>query len=76
MRIIRKESTHDEVEISRPFYMVLHICGCYYGREVTRMSDYELLMIMLTILALLFTACGFLMALLSFLDKREKKQKK
>ncbi len=40
------------------------------------MSDYELLMIMLTILALLFTACGFLLALLGFLDKRDKKRKK
>ncbi len=40
------------------------------------MSDYELLMIMLTVLALLFTACGFLLALLSFLDKRNNKRKK
>ena len=40
------------------------------------MTDYEILMIMLTLLALLFTACGFLLALLSFLDKRNNKLKK
>lgn len=39
------------------------------------MTDYEILMIMLTLLALLFTACGFLLALLSFLDKRNNKLK-
>ncbi len=39
------------------------------------MTDYEILMIMLTITALLFTACGFLIALLNFLDKRNNKQK-
>ncbi|SCY17660.1 hypothetical protein SAMN04487829_2633 [Pseudobutyrivibrio sp. NOR37] len=40
------------------------------------MSDYEMLMIMLTILALLLTACGFLLALLDFLEKRNNKRKK
>jgi hypothetical protein len=40
------------------------------------MSDYEMLMIMLTILALLLKACGFLLALLDFLDKRNNKRKK
>jgi len=40
------------------------------------MTDYETLMIVLSILALLFTACGFLLALLSFLDKRNDKRKK
>ena len=39
------------------------------------MTDYEIFMVMLTILALLFTACGFLLALLSFLDKRNKRKK-
>ena len=39
------------------------------------MTDYEILMIMLTISALLFTACGFLIALLSFLDQRNNKRK-
>ena len=39
------------------------------------MTDYEILMIMLTLLALLFTACGFLLALLSFLDKRNNSEK-
>ncbi len=39
------------------------------------MTDYEILMIMLTLLALLFTACGFLLALLNFLDKRNKRKK-
>ena len=40
------------------------------------MTEYEILMIMLTVLALLFTACSFLPALLNFLDKRNDKRKK
>ena len=39
------------------------------------MTDYEILMIMLTITEFLFKACGFLIALLNFLDKRNNKQK-
>lgn len=40
------------------------------------MTDYEILMIMLTILALLFTDSGFLLALLSYLNTRNHKRKK
>ena len=39
------------------------------------MSDYEILTIVLEILVLPFTACSFLLALLSFLDKRNNKRK-
>ena len=45
------------------------------GREVAPVSDYEIIMIMLGILALPFTACSFLLALLNFLDKRNSKRK-
>ena len=44
------------------------------GREVAPVSDYEILMIVLGILALPFTACSFLLALLSFLDKKSKRK--
>ena len=45
------------------------------GREVAPVSDYEIIMIMLCILVLPFTACSFLLALLNFLDKRNSKRK-
>ena len=39
------------------------------------MTDYEIIMIMLGILALLFSANSLLIALLNFLDKRNDKRK-
>ena len=46
------------------------------GREVAPVSDYEILMIVLAIIVLPFTACSFLLALLNYLDnKRDNKRK-
>lgn len=47
----------------------------YIRREVAYMSDYEMIMIFLGILALLVSSGGLLIALLNFLDKRNNKQK-
>ena len=73
MRFIRAESTHDRVVVSRA-YMVSKQLDTN-GREVAPVSDYEIIMIMLGILVLPFTACSFLLALLNFLDKRNSKRK-
>ncbi len=73
MRFNRTESTHDRVVVSRA-YMVSEQLDTN-GREVAPVSDYEIIMIMLGILVLPFTACSFLLALLNFLDKRNSKRK-
>jgi len=39
------------------------------------MTDYEIIMIILEVLALLISSSGMLVALLSFLEKRSKKHK-
>ena len=39
------------------------------------MTDYEIIMIFLGILALLVSSSGFVVALLTFLDKRNKRKK-
>lgn len=44
----------------------------YIGREVAQMTDYEIIMILLGVLALLNSFGGFIIALLTFLDKRKK----
>ena len=44
----------------------------YIGREVAHMTEYEIIMIFLGILALLISFGGLLIALLTFLDKRNK----
>ena len=54
--------------------MVVHL-DVTNGREVAPVSDYEIIMIVLGILVLPFTACSFLLALLTFLDKRNNKRK-
>ena len=53
--------------------MVVHL-DVTNGREVAPVSDYEILMIVLGILALPFMACSFLLALLTFLDKKSKRK--
>ena len=73
MRFIRAESPHDRVVVPRA-YMVSKQLDTN-GREVAPVSDYEIIMIMLGILVLPFTACSFLLALLNFLDKRNSKRK-
>ena len=74
MRFIRKlnRSTHDRVVVSRA-YMVVHL-DVTNGREVAPVSDYEIIMIVLGILALPFAACNSLLALLTFLDKKSKRK--
>ena len=66
------ESTHDRVVVSRTNMVVL--MDVTNGREVAPVSDYEILMIVLGILALPFMACSFLLALLTFLDKKSKRK--
>ncbi len=47
----------------------------YIGREVACMTAYEIVMVVLGILALLVSSGGLLIALLTFLDKRNKRKK-
>ena len=44
------------------------------GREVAPVSDYEMLMVVLGIIALPIMSCNLLLALLDFLDKRNKRK--
>ena len=53
--------------------MVVHL-DVTNGREVAPVSDYEIIMIVLGILALPFAACNSLLALLTFLDKKSKRK--
>ena len=46
----------------------------YNGREVVHMTAYETIMVFLGILALLISFGGLLIALLTFLDKRNKRK--
>lgn len=46
----------------------------YIGREVAQMTDYEIIMIFLGILALLVSFGGLLVALLTFLNKKNKRK--
>lgn len=46
----------------------------YIGREVVHMTDYEIIMIFLGIISLLISLGGLLIALLTFLDKRNKRK--
>ncbi len=62
------ESTHDRVVASRVYTGIPE----YIGREVSHMTAYEIIMILLGILALLISFGGLLVALLTFLDKRNK----
>lgn len=47
----------------------------YIGREVVHMTAYEIIMIFLGIIGLLISFGGLLIALLTFLDKRNKRKK-
>lgn len=70
--ILSWKSTHDRVVASRPMKT-----GSpeYIGREVVRMTAYEIIMIFLGIIGLLISFGGLLIALLTFLDKRNKRKK-
>ena len=45
----------------------------YIGKGVVRMTAYEIVMVVLGILGLLIAFGGFIVALLTFLDKRKRK---
>jgi len=47
--------------------------GEYIREEEMQMTDYEIIMIFLGIIGLPISSCGLLIALISFLDKRDKK---
>jgi len=63
------ESTHDRVVASRVYETGLPE---YIGREVALMTAFEIISIFLRILALLMSFGSLLIALLAFLDKRNK----
>lgn len=65
----QKESTHDRVVASRANDTEQ---SEYIGREVAHITAYEIIMIFLGILALLISFGGLIVALLTFLDKRNK----
>ena len=63
------ESAHDRVVASRVYETGLPE---YIGREVALMTAFEIISIFLEILALLMSFGSMLIALLAFLDKRNK----
>ena len=60
------ESTHDRVVASR--------ANEYIGREVAPMTAYEIISIFIGILALLMSFGSLIVALLAFLNKRNKRK--
>ena len=71
VRILFKESTHDRVVASRVYDTVQPE---YIGREVAPMTAYEIITIFIGILALLMSFGSLIVALLAFLDKRNKRK--
>ena len=71
IRILFKESTHDRVVASRVYDIGLPE---YIGREVAPMTSYEIISIFIGILALLMSFGSLIVALLAFLDKRNKRK--
>ena len=65
------ESTHDRVVASRVYDTDLPE---YIGREVAPMTAYEIITIFIGILALLMSFGSLIVALLAFLDKRNKRK--
>ena len=65
------ESAHDRVVASRVYETGLPE---YIGREVALMTAFEIISIFLGILALLMSFGSMLIALLAFLDKRNKQK--
>ena len=70
-RIIITESTHDRVVTSRVYE---NRQAEYIGREVAPMTAYEIISIFIGILALLMSFGSLIVALLAFLDKRNKRK--
>lgn len=71
VRILLKESNHDRVVSSRVYDTGLPE---YIGREVAPMTAYEIISIFIGILALLMSFGSLIVALLAFLDKRNKRK--
>ena len=69
--ISSKESTHDRVVASRVYDTGLTE---YIGREVAPMTAYEIISIFIGILALLMSFGSLIVALLTFLNKRNKRK--
>ena len=67
------ESTHDRVVASRVYDTGLPE---YIGREVAPMTAYEIITIFIGILALLMSFGSLIIALLAFLDKRNRNKRK
>ncbi len=65
------KSTHDRVAASRLLETGIPE---YIRREVMLMTAYETIMVFLGILALLISFGGLIIALLTFLDKRNKRK--
>ncbi|MDO4522512.1 MAG: hypothetical protein Q4B57_05120, partial [Eubacteriales bacterium] len=65
------ESTHDRVVASRHFNPGLPE---YIRREVVPMTAYEIVMVIIGIIGLLVSHGLLLLALLTFLDKRNKRK--
>ena len=65
------ESTHDRVVASRVYETGVPE---YIGREVAPMTAYEIISIFIGILALLMSFGSLIVALLAFLDKRNKRK--
>ena len=66
-----KKSVHDEVVASRTNIAVRP----HYRGEVVRMTDYEIVMILIAIIGLPVSFGTLLFALLTYLDKRYGKRK-
>ena len=66
------KSTHDEVVASRTNEAGLPE---YKGREVTRMTVYETVMVVLGVISAVISLSKLVIALLNFLDKRNSKRK-
>lgn len=65
-----QESTYDRVAVSQAYITGLPA----KRREVCNMTAYEILSILIGILALLISSGSLMVAILAFLDKRNKKK--
>ena len=71
MIYLKHESTHDRVVASRASSAQAEL----HRRDVTLMTAYEIITIFIGILALLMSFGSLVIALLAFLDKRNKRKK-
>ncbi len=71
VRLQLRKSTHDRVVASRVYETGVPE---YIGREVAPMTAFEIISIFIGILALLMSFGSLIVALLAFLDKRNKRK--